>query len=436
MLSVRELVMDGAASAHIAWNSYITNVPNWKYRANGYAAQQWMDSNGAFQWAVYASGSAGALCGTATGSMTLDQIGKLTTSGRAQHGTSVIAAAASGNASMTCWSASAGYAYGMWCGGNALVFGNTDGAGVPATARMILDGSSNLIVNGAVYVSGPTVSNTAYLMSDSNQTVYNFWTNYALQWRRSDGALVYISPAASGNAAMTLTNNGNLTIPGSLNCAGITSSARITSTADILSYNNVWVGYNNNNSFYLASDGTQSLINLMNGYYLTGVYADGSLRYIWNGSTTARMWLDWTGNVTFSGNCYANAYPGPCDIRLKDDVQPFTAGLATLLKLQPSSWRYNGKGGVADDGRRHIGIHAQELSEVLPECIHVLPEAEDRLQEQLAADPMPLLFTVINALREINDRLQSVEKSGISTQINDIVNRITTLEKISGTKTN
>ena len=68
---------------------------------------------------------------------------------------------------------------------------------------------------------------------------------------------------------------------------------------------------------------------------------------------------------------------------------------------------------IADDGGiPHIGVMAQELKEILPEAVI---EGE---QGFLQIDPSQLLFTLINAVKELNEKYLGLEKE---------VNRLTTI---------
>jgi Chaperone of endosialidase len=123
---------------------------------------------------------------------------------------------------------------------------------------------------------------------------------------------------------------------------------------------------------------------------------------------------DGSGNGVFTGGCFATAYPGPSDTRLKDDIQEFHAGLDELLQVKPSSWAYTGK---LNDGLRHVGIHAQHLANVIPEAVVELPthdEAEHTVENPLGVDPAPVLAAVVNALYEIDARLKKLEVGVVS----------------------
>ena len=100
------------------------------------------------------------------------------------------------------------------------------------------------------------------------------------------------------------------------------------------------------------------------------------------------------------------------DKRLKEDIQEYNSGLNEICKLTVFKYRYK-KDMIADDGGiPHIGVMAQELKEILPEAVI---EGE---QGFLQIDPSQLLFTLINAVKELNEKYLGLEKE---------VNRVTTI---------
>jgi len=54
------------------------------------------------------------------------------------------------------------------------------------------------------------------------------------------------------------------------------------------------------------------------------------------------------------------------DEKTKKNVNKFTLGLDEVMQLKPISYQYNGKAGVEDTERSHVGILAQNLQDVAP----------------------------------------------------------------------
>jgi hypothetical protein len=145
------------------------------------------------------------------------------------------------NPSVIAYDISGGFAGGFWSNApNGLVFGSTDGSGVPGAAWFIANGSGlhallGLQVTGSVNASGnlavsgqisagtnlfghttypcyPTAP-TFYLNADGANNVINFQTGYAFVWNTSNGTLSYVANSAT---AMSIDYVGNLVASGNV----------------------------------------------------------------------------------------------------------------------------------------------------------------------------------------------------------------------------
>lgn len=106
----------------------------------------------------------------------------------------------------------------------------------------------------------------------------------------------------------------------------------------------------------------------------------------------------------------SNTWTIASDRRLKKDIKPFTDGLDMIKKINPVWFRYNGLGGLPDDGKNYTGIIAQEIKEIAPYMIDTFKDkATDN--EYLNYNGNAMTYILINAVKEqqsmINDQ-QSV----------------------------
>jgi hypothetical protein len=97
------------------------------------------------------------------------------------------------------------------------------------------------------------------------------------------------------------------------------------------------------------------------------------------------------------------------DIRTKRNIAPYAEGLETLLKLRPTSFEYNGEAGMPD-GMKAVGLVAQDVAEIIPDCVRrtsgvIAGEETEVLGLQLSN----LTFMLLNALRQIDERLRRLE---------------------------
>jgi hypothetical protein len=110
------------------------------------------------------------------------------------------------------------------------------------------------------------------------------------------------------------------------------------------------------------------------------------------------------------------------DERTKRNVRPYTRGLADIIQLEPVSFEYNGLGGTTKDDKVWHGVTAQQAQPFVPECVRFTDDPishghkpEDikrtRLPGQLSFDEKPLIFAALNAFKEIDARLRSIEQT-------------------------
>ena len=107
-----------------------------------------------------------------------------------------------------------------------------------------------------------------------------------------------------------------------------------------------------------------------------------------------------------SGTAWAN----PSDIRLKQDIAPYTAGLAKIVQIEPISYHLK----VQPDGPLCYGFDAAKVRDVFPECISETrmkldPTDEDETDGVLTFDMHPILVALVNAIKELTARVVALE---------------------------
>lgn len=112
-----------------------------------------------------------------------------------------------------------------------------------------------------------------------------------------------------------------------------------------------------------------------------------------------------------NGDCFnqTGTWNALSDVAAKRDIAPYTRGLADLVQLRPVSFNYNGALGSQDDGRRHVGLVAQEVEPHLPEVVGRI-EAPGGGGEAATLDSGRLMFAVLNAIRELADKVERLEQ--------------------------
>ena len=109
-----------------------------------------------------------------------------------------------------------------------------------------------------------------------------------------------------------------------------------------------------------------------------------------------------------SKNVGGDLWDNASDARVKEAVEPYAAGLAEVCAIRPVSYRYNGKAGTVA-GAPGVGIIGQEIETVLPETIRLLPETSDGIDDMRIYNGSPLLYALVNAVRELSDKVADLE---------------------------
>jgi hypothetical protein len=100
------------------------------------------------------------------------------------------------------------------------------------------------------------------------------------------------------------------------------------------------------------------------------------------------------------------------DERVKTNIQDYTTGLTEILQINPKTFDYNGKAGF-DTTTGNIGIIAQDVKDIMPETINTyeakLNEDDAEETELFNFDSHPIQFALINAVKELNAKIEALE---------------------------
>lgn len=129
--------------------------------------------------------------------------------------------------------------------------------------------------------------------------------------------------------------------------------------------------------------------------------------------------LEVTGYTDLQGGGQINPIgPAPpeditSDRRVKSNVSKSHAGLDEILKINPVEFQYNGKGNT-EKGKAGLSVIAQELKEIFPNLVNTYeaklnPEDEDTT-ELYSITPTPLIFVLINAIKELYQKIEQLEQ--------------------------
>jgi len=134
------------------------------------------------------------------------------------------------------------------------------------------------------------------------------------------------------------------------------------------------------------------------------------------------------GNIQISGGSLITS-----DRRLKENINPFTDGLETIMKINPVTYNYNGKAGT-ETSRTHVGIIAQEVNEVAPYMvdtyIHQDLITDDSENPQLGpkeeyyrVSAGDIQYLLVNAVKEQQELINNLQA-----QLDELKDQINTQE--------
>lgn len=105
------------------------------------------------------------------------------------------------------------------------------------------------------------------------------------------------------------------------------------------------------------------------------------------------------------------------DERIKTNIQPFDLGLETVLDLKPVTYRYNGKAIYPADDKDRVGVLAQDVVGTPLEQYTIdrhTAHMEGKETELLQWDGTALTYALINALQELDEKVEVLEKQKTS----------------------
>lgn len=141
-------------------------------------------------------------------------------------------------------------------------------------------------------------------------------------------------------------------------------------------------------------------------------------------SSPGQFWVfndnySWSGFVIDTGaNCWNQhgTWNALSDQRVKTVVGDYMSGLEQILALNPIRFRYNGKARTEHSGEERIGLAAEAVREVMPEATRTLTiklnEDDEVDSELLGVDSGPLLYALINAVKELAAKVATLEARG------------------------
>lgn len=149
--------------------------------------------------------------------------------------------------------------------------------------------------------------------------------------------------------------------------------------------------------------------------FITENGADYNARIEVGGGSTTQG----SGDMTFDANSYTflnagidatGAYNNISDERLKEDIEALPYGLTDLLKLDPKQYKMkdveleDGKMISRATGKTEVGLIAQEVEQVIPECVS---DNKSGYKQMAYSSLIPVL---IQAVKDLNAKVEELTK--------------------------
>lgn len=126
-------------------------------------------------------------------------------------------------------------------------------------------------------------------------------------------------------------------------------------------------------------------------------------------STTFALSVAMTSATCYFGTTWTNL----SDARIKTDVTPYTLGTSAIIQLDPVNYIYNGQYGSPNNGIIQTGLIAQQVLETpFSSMVGTRVYTDPNTGEQTTLYDLntnQLVFSLINAVKELNARVQALE---------------------------
>lgn len=149
------------------------------------------------------------------------------------------------------------------------------------------------------------------------------------------------------------------------------------------------------------------------------VYAPGNVNNAWEAinifSSTQRVGIN-TSNpdqtLSISGNASktgGGSFAALSDARAKTNITAYKQGLKLIEQLSPVKFRYKPEFDAtgSEAGKQYVGFVAQELQKIAPSMVFETEKGE--VSDLLMADLSELTFTLVNAVKDLSDKVRTLE---------------------------
>jgi hypothetical protein len=283
--------------------------------------------------------------------------------------------------------------------------------GVPAGTYLPVAGG---VVNGTISAIEYDISGTRFALrnGDSNQLFDGDGGESITMYGAAGGNINYYD---ADQHQIRLNNASTLIATISASGLGVTgqvtgtsmSSPTITATG-VMNAASIQVG----GITFVLQSGTQRAIHDTGGTPNFTMYTSGENYYQNQSHSFQKRGGGAPTYALFDGSGVYNAANSAAwtitsDVSLKENIEPYSRGLAALLQLQPVSYRFAAGTPLADEaGTTRYGLVAQDVETVVPEMVGETTLGEERVS---TLDVGNLFWILTNAVKELAARVSQLE---------------------------
>lgn len=301
-----------------------------------------------------------------------------------------------------------------WWGGGKVSIGNSN----LNVARLNIAQSAGTL-NEGLYINFGAGTGRGYIDASGHLNLQSALTNVMLMHTVKALAPLTDNDAALGQAALRWTNVYTM---------ALTSSGAISGTTGTFS-----AGVSGSTLSASAGLSVGSVVShLFPSPTLTWLLGNSTFRYVGGhigiaviDSSGIFPFATMTGQLGSTSNVWSSlsvdvaaktgggSFSVLSDDRLKDTkaFRPYDHGLETLLKLEPTYYRYSGEYNLRTN-QEFVGFRAQQLQKVVPEMVEttMMQKTEkSKPVEMLMVNDSQLPYILLNAIKELNDRITALE---------------------------
>ncbi|MBP6286562.1 MAG: tail fiber domain-containing protein, partial [Ferruginibacter sp.] len=146
--------------------------------------------------------------------------------------------------------------------------------------------------------------------------------------------------------------------------------------------------------FYLGGTASTNGLNFQSPAFPNLLYMDGLNGRVGIGTGTPAHRLELsTDDAAKPGT---GTWTVVSDIRMKQNIRPYTEGLSKLLQVEPVEYNYNTISGY-DTKPSYVGVVAQDLQKIAP---YMVGQFKKNGQEYLDINTSAMTYMMINAIKE------------------------------------